>query len=261
MNLASRVLTWRRDRSRLAAVLAVGAVVSVLAAVPAATASAAGNPASATGSTAPPLTILTPSADSGGDDIFLAPVAPAGDGYASGPEIVTTTGKVAWFNPLPAGALATDFRTQTYQGQPVLTWFQDDDANGARGVVYNDRFQQIATVHAGNGFGIRRARVPHHARRTPRSSPPTASRRSTSGPSAARLTRRSRSMWCRRSTSRPAGCCSSGTPPITCPTATATCRCRPRRAKSGTGSTSTPSTSTRTATCWSARGTPGRSTR
>ena len=260
MNLASRVLTWRRDRSRLAAVLAVGAVVSVLAAVPAATASAAGNPASATGSTAPPLTILTPSADSGDDDIFLAPVAPAGDGYASGPEIVTTTGKVAWFNPLPAGALATDFRTQTYQGQPVLTWFQDDDANGARGVVYNDRFQQIATVHAGNGFGIDE----HEFLITPskpRSSPPTASRRSTSGPSAARLTRRSRSMWCRRSTSRPAGCCSSGTPPITCPTATATCRCRPRRAKSGTGSTSTPSTSTRTATCWSARGTPGRSTR
>jgi outer membrane protein assembly factor BamB len=153
MSLASRVLTRRGNRSRLAAVLAVGAAVSVLAAMHAGTASAAGNPAGTAGSTAPPpLTILTPSADNGDGDIFLAPVALGGGGYANGPEIVTTTGKVIWFDPLSAGALATDFRTQTYQGQPVLTWFQYDGANGGRGVIYNDRFQQIATVHAGNGF-------------------------------------------------------------------------------------------------------------
>jgi outer membrane protein assembly factor BamB len=154
MNFASRVLTWRRSRSRLAAVLAVGAVVSVFAAVPAWTASAAGNPASTTGSSAPPpLTVLTPGPHNGDDDIFLAPVnITSTSSSPQGPEIVTTTGKVVWFHPLPTGAFATDFRTQTYQGQPVLTWFQAGDADGARGIVYNDRFQQIATVKAGNGF-------------------------------------------------------------------------------------------------------------
>jgi Arylsulfotransferase (ASST) len=149
MNVASRVLTWRRSKSPLSAALTVGAVVSVLAAAPAGTARTAADSGKATGSiTPPPLTILTPSVDNG-DDIFLAPVAQPGDGYGSGPEIVTTTGKVVWFDPLPVGEYAFDFRTQTYLGQPVLTWFGGD---GAHGVIYNGKFQQIATVQAGNGY-------------------------------------------------------------------------------------------------------------
>lgn len=149
---ASRVLTWRRSWSRPTGVLALGAAVLALAAVPAGTASAAGKLASATGSTAPPpLTVLTPGPHNSNDDIFLAPTSPTGT-YPSGPEIVTTTGKVVWFHPLPAGDFAEDFRTQTYEGQPVLTWFENAGAGGPRGVIYNDRFQQIATVHAGNGY-------------------------------------------------------------------------------------------------------------
>ena len=153
MNFASRVFTWRRSRSRLAAVLAVGAVVPGFAAVPARPANAAGNTASATGSAAPPpLTILTPGPNSGNDDIFLAPLFLNGSrGYASGPEIVTTTGKVVWFHSLPTGN-AWDFRTQTYLSQPVLTWWQDNGDGGAGDMVYNDHFQHIATVNAGNGF-------------------------------------------------------------------------------------------------------------
>jgi hypothetical protein len=128
----------------------VGAVVSVFAAVPAWTASAAGNPASTTGSSAPPpLTVLTPGPHNGDDDIFLTPI---GGGYPTGPEIVSTTGNVVWFHQVPADVTTADFRTQTYQGQPVLTWFQVGDAGGARGVIYNDHFQQIATVRAGNGY-------------------------------------------------------------------------------------------------------------
>ena len=67
----------------------------------------------------PPVTVLKQGAGNG--DIFIAP---QGCGYASGPEILTNTGKVIWFHALPAGEMATDFRTQTYQGKPVLTWFQ-----------------------------------------------------------------------------------------------------------------------------------------
>jgi hypothetical protein len=129
----------------------VGAVVSVLAAMPAGTARAAGNRASDTGSTAPPLTILTPNADKGSDDIFLAPLVSPGGRYASGPEIVTTAGKVVWFHPMPAGDLAYDFRTQTYLGQPVLTW---SDADGLRDVIDNGNFQQVAAIQAGNGYVV-----------------------------------------------------------------------------------------------------------
>ena len=81
--------------------------------------------------------------------------------YGTGPEIVTITGKVVWFRQLPAGTFAPDFRTQTYLGQPVLTWFQSGGAGGAD-VIYNDRFQQIATVKPANGY-LPDSRVPHHA--------------------------------------------------------------------------------------------------
>jgi hypothetical protein len=64
----------------------------------------------ATASTQAPLvTVLTEGADNGNGDIFLAPQS-SGQ-YASGPEIVSITGTVLWFHPLPAGTFATDFRT------------------------------------------------------------------------------------------------------------------------------------------------------
>ena len=109
------------------------------------------SPATATASTqAPPVTVLTKGADNGNGDIFLAPQS-SGQ-YASGPEIVSITGTVLWFHPLPAGTFATDFRTQTYLGKPVLTWFQGDGNGSGEDVIYNDRYQQIATVKPTNGY-------------------------------------------------------------------------------------------------------------
>jgi hypothetical protein len=92
--------------------------------------------------------VLTQAADSGNGDIFIAP---QGCGYATGPEILTTNGKVIWFHALPAGELATDFRTQTYQGRQVLTWFQGRGLDGTD-YIYNDRYQQIADVRASHGY-------------------------------------------------------------------------------------------------------------
>jgi len=104
----------------------------------------------ATASTqAPPVTVLTKGADNGNGDIFLAPQG--GGQYGSGPEIVSITGKVLWFHPLPAGTFATDFRTQTYLGKPVLTWFQGS-SNSGEDVIYNARYQQIATVKPASGY-------------------------------------------------------------------------------------------------------------
>jgi outer membrane protein assembly factor BamB len=126
---------------RLAAI-AIGVVVCA-----AATSCASGGAGPGNGSTngAPPITILTRGADNGNGDIFIAPEG----GYANGPEILTTTGHVVWFHPLPDGETATDFRTQTYLGHPVLTWFQ----SGSSGTdeIYNDHYQPIATVRAADG--------------------------------------------------------------------------------------------------------------
>ena len=94
----------------------------------------------------PPVTVLKQGAGNG--DIFITPQAGR---YASGPEILTNTGKVIWFHPVPPGEYAADFRTQTYQGQPVLTWFQGQGLDGTD-YIYNDRYQQITEVKAGNGY-------------------------------------------------------------------------------------------------------------
>jgi hypothetical protein len=85
----------------------------------------------------------------GNGDIFLAPQG--GGQYGSGPEIVSIAGKVLWFHPLPAGTFASDFRTQTYLGKPVLTWFQGSGIGG-EDVIDNTRYQQIATVKPASGY-------------------------------------------------------------------------------------------------------------
>jgi outer membrane protein assembly factor BamB len=126
----------------VAAVLATGALC-------AAVVSCSSGPPATASTQAPPVTVLTKGADNGNGDIFLAPQS--GGQYGSGPEIVGITGKVLWFHRLPAGAFATDFRTQTYLGKPVLTWFQGG-ANGGEYVIYNARYQQIATVKPANGY-------------------------------------------------------------------------------------------------------------
>jgi len=87
-------------------------------------------------------------AANGNGDIF---VTPQGRGYAGGPEILTSSGKVIWFHALPDGEMASDFRTQSYQGRPVLTWFQGMGLDGTD-YIYNDRSQPIAELRAGNGY-------------------------------------------------------------------------------------------------------------
>jgi hypothetical protein len=144
MGFASQVTRGRLGRPRLIAVL-IGAVVCA-----AVTSCASGPPGGVPGSGTepPPITILTHGADNGNGDIFLAP---EGGGYQNGPEIITNTGRVVWFHPLPPGEIATDFRTQAYLGQPVLTWFQGGGPGNGTDEIYSDRYQPIATVRAADG--------------------------------------------------------------------------------------------------------------
>ena len=136
---------------RLGAPVVTGAAIVATLSAPVGAASA-GAATAATAAAPPPVTVLKQGANNGNGDIFFAP---RGGGYSAGPEIITRTGKVVWFHPLPAGQIATDFRTQTYRGQPVLTWSQGPELVGPAGgtdYIYNDHYQRLATVKAGRGF-------------------------------------------------------------------------------------------------------------
>ncbi len=85
-------------------------------------------------------------------DLF---VAPQFGPYQDGPELLDQTGSLIWFDPLPKGVLATDFRVQRYLGQPVLTWWEGALNNGSgRGmdIILNANYQTVAVVRAGNGL-------------------------------------------------------------------------------------------------------------
>jgi Arylsulfotransferase (ASST) len=85
-------------------------------------------------------------------DIFLAPQAGP---VQYGPEIIDQNGYLVWSQPAPKNDEVTDFGVQTYQGKPVLTWWQGNvNAGTGRGqdVIYSSSYQQIGSVSAGNGL-------------------------------------------------------------------------------------------------------------
>ena len=133
-------------RRTVAALFAALATASGGAAAPAASA--------ATPTSPPPLTVLSQAHSLGGRDIFITPTGDTAT-YANGPEIVGPDGKVVWFDALPAGQSSADFRAQRYDGRPVLTFWAGTGLGGlSQGTdyIYNDRYQQIAAVNAGNGL-------------------------------------------------------------------------------------------------------------
>jgi len=138
----------RRSRRRTLMAKFAVAVAGALALVPAGSALAA--PTSP-----PPVSILTSQPGFGhGEDFFITPTGDTST-YANGPEILDAKGNVVWFHPVPAGLAATDFRTQKLWGQNVLTFWQGSESGGEGArtdYIYNDHYQQIATVDAGNGL-------------------------------------------------------------------------------------------------------------
>jgi hypothetical protein len=77
----------------------------------------------------------------------------AGPGQA-GNIILDRQGRVVWF--APSGSQSwLGFDTQTYRGQPVLTWWQGDVKAGygkGEGVIADASYKTIATVRAGHGL-------------------------------------------------------------------------------------------------------------
>jgi len=147
-NLVSKLRKRTAVRKRrLAATFAIAALAALTGAA------ASAGAASADPTSPPPVTVLT-HGKVGNGDFFVSPFG-AQTTYANGPEILDQNGNVVWFKPIPAGQEAADFRTQTYKGQQVLTWWQGTGLGGlAKGTdyIYNDSYQPIATVNAGNGL-------------------------------------------------------------------------------------------------------------
>ena len=88
-----------------------------------------------------------------GGDLFIAPqYGPA----QNGPMIIGPYGGLIWYQPVPHNDTATDFNVQSYQGKPVLTWWQGNVsfAGTGNGVdeIYNASYQRVATITAGNGL-------------------------------------------------------------------------------------------------------------
>ena len=101
---------------------------------------------------APPAVAITKHARTAPGDIFLAPqFGPVQDGL----EILDPNGHLVWFRPFGGDTSAADFRVQSYQGQPVLTWWQGYVTAGAgfgTDVIYDTSYRQIAAVNAANGL-------------------------------------------------------------------------------------------------------------
>ena len=147
MSRLSRLIPRIASLRRAVALLAVGAPVALAAVtVP---------PAAQADPTAPPpLSVLTSGSNIGQGDIFISPFGDTTT-YANGPEILDSQGRRRLVSGGPAGEEASDFRAQTYDGQPVLTWWQGTGLGGQSSgtdYIYNDHYQQIATVNAGNGL-------------------------------------------------------------------------------------------------------------
>jgi hypothetical protein len=128
--------------------------LTILAALAATAGLAAPAASASTPTSPPPLTVLSQTGSLGNRDIFITPTGDTST-YANGPEILSPSGNVVWFDPIAAGETSSDFRTQTYEGRPVLTFWEGTGFGGvSQGTdyVYNDHYQQIATVNAGNGL-------------------------------------------------------------------------------------------------------------
>ena len=97
------------------------------------------------------VTVDSPQATPG--DVFLAP----DHGYGQwGPMIIDGSGRL---RVVPAGAqgnAAMDFKVESYQGQPVLVWWQGYIANLGVGFgtdeIYDSSYRPVAQVRAGNGY-------------------------------------------------------------------------------------------------------------
>ena len=101
----------------------------------------------------PLVTVDSASPSQTAGDLFMAPYSGPGQ---NGPMIVDSSGNLVWFDPLPFGTEATNLQVQSYEGKPVLTWWQGyippQGFGQGEEVIANTSYQQIMKFKAGNGL-------------------------------------------------------------------------------------------------------------
>ncbi len=111
-----------------------------------------------------PQILQPPTPDAFAAKTFLAPKLGKGDG---GQMILDERGRMVYFSPTPDHQTSSDFRVQTYRGQPVLTYWQGASSRGeGHGDIFllDQRYHRVARVRAGNGYSFDM----HEANITPR---------------------------------------------------------------------------------------------
>jgi Arylsulfotransferase (ASST)/TAT (twin-arginine translocation) pathway signal sequence len=82
----------------------------------------------------------------------------AAHGSQAGPLIVDDRGSPVWFRPMTDGRWATNFRVQSYGGEPVLTWWEGKVTNQGYGqgvvVIVDSSYRELARIRGGNGRAI-----------------------------------------------------------------------------------------------------------
>ncbi len=136
-----------RPRSLLGATALGLAWLACVGAVPRGTAQA---------QTPPPITISLDAGSLAPGYIFIGP-EPSVPTNLAGPEILDSQGRIVWFKAIPSGYVAADFRVQTYQGNPVLTWSQAAaygtvNPTTTTDYILDNTYNVVATVVGGNGF-------------------------------------------------------------------------------------------------------------
>jgi hypothetical protein len=121
---------------------------------PSTTAGTPGALATLPGLVVPRLTVTHPAHETAPGLLFVA--EKAGRKQLGGPAIVDDKGRVLWYHQVPLGLEATDFRTQTYRGRPVLTWWQGVIATAGYGTgigeIYDASYHRVAEIHAAQGL-------------------------------------------------------------------------------------------------------------
>ncbi len=75
----------------------------------------------------------------------------------SGPLILNNNLQPVWFQPVPKNVVASDLSEQTYEGKPVLSWWQGvitstGATQSGEYVVVNDHYQTVATLRGADGW-------------------------------------------------------------------------------------------------------------
>lgn len=100
----------------------------------------------------PTVGVLTPRGSPTPLDVFAAPYSGPGQ---MGPMLLDGAGRLIWFQPLPDGIEAADFRPQTYGSEPVLAWWAGaiSDLGFGRGADYllDTHYRPVAVIRGGDG--------------------------------------------------------------------------------------------------------------